>query len=449
MITQGLFQVPFNEFVDMAAPGASPVEAFQVGLPRSTRIFNNIPGNQRQGFLRDKLGYPEILIATNGIPIASGKPYLSRKLPDKCNDWIVFNTTVSNSFLWATDCLEMRGVGGGLAGAGWPPGRAGNYGQNVPNDGAAYPFVQCTIQYTAPMWDYVSDAEMLTALNINGVHGPSVDASGNPDESTWVRYCTKLAAPKSQYLQLKFQGNNPLGYAAGDNIGKALLATPGKIISTMDVCVIWQEVPSRAVPMMLYNPDLLQGNNFVNAGSKGAIDVMVGDVNHNTFNGFDAGTLLLLAATIRPRRSQFGYRVFDIEYRFEYNPHGHNNVLGILQAARLVPPKPLILGFVEANTYSAPGAPGGPKPIAMSYPVGAPTPFVLGQIVRFDTAGNGCVLDLDYTITVLGPGGIIDDVNDPLGNPFIPPITGRVIPRGVHIYEANDFRRLFRVPGQV
>lgn len=82
----------------------------------------------------------------------------------------------------------------------------------------------------------------------------------------------------------------------------------GKIQPMIEYHWTWKFIPANCVPSRSVNPDLTLG--------MGPIELIIGTVNSETFNGFPAGTLLFTAANIK---TLYGYQavtgqvMYDIE----------------------------------------------------------------------------------------------------------------------------------------
>lgn len=240
--------------------------------------------------------------------------YIDRVLPHAINYYQSYGD--NKNYLYATKC-DFR------------PISPANYTTNGP-DGDSIPQYQkafLDVTYETLPYDIKGNGEINYAIGV-------------PDESWWQRYITKIAKPAGQYFSLptsRTSGTPPVTvysykYVTGGtpDLQEAL----GKLLSNCNLQVTWHSVPEAAVPSMFVNPTLT---------APGAIDKYVGKTNHNTFNFYPQGTLLLLGVQMTPHRSAFGNRVFDVVYMFKY----FEPVPG---AGHLFNFRPLSGGWLEVTT---------------------------------------------------------------------------------------------------
>lgn len=158
-----------------------------------------------------------------------------------------------------------------------------------------YRMMRCQVDYETLPFKILEDAEVTTR---NG---------GNPDESGWERYVTKIVRPSGQFFTVN-SGPDGSGYFWAATGGVVRIGV-SKLLSFCNLQVTWHQVPEKAVPSVFVNPNLT---------SYSAIENCIGKVNHETFNSYLKGTLLLLGAELKPSISPFGVRVYDIVYMFKF-----------------------------------------------------------------------------------------------------------------------------------
>lgn len=233
--------------------------------------------------------------------VTSGYAYVGRYIP-----WSfpIRNSTQRDRFMFASSCeIEGRGVP--------------DDNNQFENDGAEgkdavtrYKNARLTVQFETRLYDIMSDEDFI-ARTANTV-----------DESLLIRYVTKIYRPQGEFLHL--DGN--AYYYAGISPAKALTRGVNKTIISYNLSLTWHFVPQEAVPSAFIN---------YNAANL-AIDKCLGRVNDDLFHGCRQGTLLLMAAELKPQVSAFGNRNYDITYMFKFlnpsqteingNVPGHNHI---------------------------------------------------------------------------------------------------------------------------
>lgn len=181
---------------------------------------------------------------------------------------------------------------------------------------ATYDKARVNVVYETLPYDVWTDAGMQSKTN-------------NRDEADLIRYVSKVVAPAGQYLTLPVQAFrfvDPDDPTAGDNnAGKPIAQGVGRMLVHYNLSLTWYAIPEAYVPCAAARPYFL-----VSAGPQ-AIDTTIGKVNATTFAGYSKGTLLLMAVTLKPYRSAFGQRIYDITYMFKYfeplTGKGHNHIL--------------------------------------------------------------------------------------------------------------------------
>src|SRR5579859_577545 len=283
--------VTFTEHIPNTGPGVSPTFNLTNTEGRVTRTYD-VAWDNLWDFVHAFLGYPQI--ATGG---PNNKNYIERITPH----YIAQTNSEGKSYLYATQILNIQGVGGPLDGQWKTPDPAGGI--------ARYNKARCTVLY-----EYVT----YEILNDDQVDKDPTDQV--PYESTLERYVTIRPNPGALYLTLP-QGQ--FKYVGGAQPNTPVNFGPGQIVPDYDVSLTWHQVPKKAVPLTLINSTLVNP----------AIDTSLGTVNCKQFMGYAAGFVLFISCQISdPKRSSLGDRVYDVEFRFKIAKNAHNTLPG-LQAA--------------------------------------------------------------------------------------------------------------------
>jgi hypothetical protein len=317
----------YTEFIGKSGPGASPI--FQIGQDSSKcqRVLD-VQWADRFQAAKDFLGYSNVIF--DGV---NSVRYISRITPHNLQD-------PGFNFLYCDQFTNVVGIGR-------PAG--GNY--KSANDVAQYKLARISASYLTPDYSIRSDDEMAAI----GAVDPNFN---HPDESTLLRYAILKAKPRAQYLTLprgamQFITGSPEKAAnSGINIG------PGKIVPAVTFEITRVQVPASAVSSQFVCVDqndspinLINSANYNN--STNYIDRYIGSVNNLTFNNCRAGSLLLVGVDLRPHRSPFGWRTFDVTFMMDFSPQtdsaspptkfGHNLVPALVQK------DPNVFGWVEMS----------------------------------------------------------------------------------------------------
>jgi hypothetical protein len=287
----GESEILYTELVKDGSPAFS-IENDTSSVKRSLLINWDDLGDARLAFL----GGPQIMgaaAAQFGPPAPGASSWISRHLPDAFR---LFGDTQGRRYLYAT---KFSGSGYGM------PVGSGN-GIHDGSDTPIYRYAKIEVVYETLTYDIVSDDDMVSmGLTFNN----------NPDEATLARYVTKEINPGAEYLTL------PAGGFKFVTTGTPpVQGGPGKIVPNFDLALTWHLVPLKAVGCSLLNPQL----------EDPPIDNCLGNVNSEDFPavtasgnpGWPMGTLLMTGATIKPVRSTFGDRLYDLTYRFKFLKKG-------------------------------------------------------------------------------------------------------------------------------
>lgn len=284
-----------GDLVDVSrSEGVSGIGTFANNRSSVTRVYQ-LGGNDllniddHYKYVQHFLGYSSISTSVDGTK------FISRRLPHSIN--LYRRLTDNLHCLYATK-VDVKPYG--------PSGYVTKEDGNVFPD---YKHIQFTVTYESLPYEIVDD----NAIKPTG--------GVTPDESTWKRYVMKVAKPAGQFVTLNA---GMYKYVAG----AATTFGISRLLLFCNLQITWYQVPETAVPSLFVNPNLIATNTL------GALDNTIGKVNSVAFNGFPAGTLLLLGASLQPYRSAFGDRIFDVQYVFKYfNPTaptsntGHNWIL--------------------------------------------------------------------------------------------------------------------------
>lgn len=194
---------------------------------------------------RDILGYPIVLIGTGG------GQYVSRVTPMTLLAFLQLST--GRPYMFAVQ----------LSGTGW----------GVPDDGVVkntslsfpiYKQTKCQAHFESLTYDIFTDQQMVLL--------GAVDANGNPDEATLLRYVTKEVVPGMEYLTLP-QGSFRFVATPGGANAPVVAGTAGKLVPNYDISLTWELVPQQCIGSVLYNPGLQEP----------PLDLCLGSVNNAPF----------------------------------------------------------------------------------------------------------------------------------------------------------------------
>lgn len=284
-----------------------------------------------------------------GFPVVMGGStcWISRNTPIFL-PW--FRPSDERPYLFASKITDIQGIG-----LGSPIGTAQYSGDIGVPDGSdsgvsplgAYEKARITIQYSTFPYDIFSDKQMekgvAGVLGSGVAGGPITDRNGNPDESWLARYVTKIVRPQAEMLTLNqgvmryVQPGPVVDPVTGATLPSRVQVVPpnspvergvSKLLGSCNVEFTWHQIPENGVPCSMINPLLAS-----NPGS-GWIERCLGRVNIHTLYSWRPGTLLLLGVELKPYRSPFGDRLFDIRYMLKYfEPQpgiGHNYIFRAL-----------------------------------------------------------------------------------------------------------------------
>lgn len=176
-----------------------------------------------------------------------------------------------------------------------------------------YKNARLTVQFDTRLYDIMDDATFIGVTN------------KDVDEGRLIRYVTKIYRPQGEFLVLE---GNAYFYAGLTFDGGARPLTKGvnKTVVSYNISLTWHFIPEEGVPSIFFN----------STAPNIAIDRCLGRVNNDTFHGARKGTLLLMAAELKPQISAFGDRTYDITYMFKFlnpsqteyfgNVPGHNHI---------------------------------------------------------------------------------------------------------------------------
>lgn len=305
----------FTEVV--RSPSCSPKVTREHDRSMATRILD-IPWIDVEGFTSAAIGYSKAATSDPG-----GYQYIARQTP-----W-AFPSRLGSVFesMYCTK-VEYEGLGTPT------PSGSTQYDGSGNTAIAKYEKARCTLTYQTMNYEVLTD-ERLSRL------------STTMDESTWLRYVTKVVRPQGELLSIA--GTNNGYYVAKiltQNGGPFPVSTTiNKVVAACNYSVTWHQIPADCVPMAEYNPPNTKGDGGANTNVNTAIDKCLGHVNDRDFNGNPQGTLLLLAVEIKPMRDAFGTRIYDITYMFKkfapgepyslssYQPTGVSGAVGAAVAA--------------------------------------------------------------------------------------------------------------------
>lgn len=252
--------------------------------------------------------------------VTDGYAFVGRYVP-----WSfpIRNSSKNDRFLYASSVeIEGRGVPDNSS-------QIENDGTESKDSIAVYKHARFTIQFDTRMYDIMDDETFIGATQ------------KVVDESLMLRYVTKIYRPQGEFLHL--DGN--AYFYGGIRPAKALTRGVNKTIISYNLSLTWHFIPAEAVPSTFLNFD---APNL-------AIDNCLGRINDRDFHGCKKGTLLLMAAEIKPQVSAFGNRTYDITYMFKFlNPSGFDmggsgNAVGHNHIFRPFAPS----GWYEAVSSSA------------------------------------------------------------------------------------------------
>jgi hypothetical protein len=222
---------------------------------------------------RDILGYPFVNVGL------SGGLYVSRVTPMTILAFLQLSTGLP--YLFAVQ----------LSGTGW----------GVPDDGIVknttlsfpiYKQTKCNAHFESLTYDIFTDTQMVLL--------GAVDANGNPDEATLLRYVTKEVMPGMEYLTLP-QGSFRFVATPGGANAPVVAGTAGKLTPNYDLSLIWEMVPQSCIGSVLYNPAL----------QNPPIDNCLGCVNNAAFPPV-VGAGNKQVATASPTAGGINYNVGDM-----------------------------------------------------------------------------------------------------------------------------------------
>ncbi len=282
-------------------PMGSPTYALARGQHKVERTFI-VKWSDRDAFLKCTLGFP-YLVTTNESAPYNG--FVQRFMPLSTQDLTDPDATADTPWLLASAVTRMEGKGarGFIDASTFIP---------------VYEKAQITLLFESSTYKHYTDAQMPT---LNAPNGTRVIVEGfvpTPAQAFSLRrYITKIRKPSAEFIQL------PRGFMnwAYDNPTFAQLLTlppradfaTAQLQASLEIQWTWHEVPFVPEASRLY---IGYVNQFPVTDGK------------DTYN---AETLLLLSADIKPYRTAAGAFVNDITYRckyFEPEPgKGHNHFL--------------------------------------------------------------------------------------------------------------------------
>jgi len=251
--------------------GVSPDETFERDASSAIRVYNDVDWNSRQTFVQNLVGYSYRAVAANGTA------FVARRTPHYHGDWV---DLYGRPFLYATKA-RIKGLSPS--------------GVNVRQVGT-FQKAEITATYQTLPWDVLDDFD---------ARMPKYN--GTPDESSWRRYCTKQVSPQGQFITIN-QGS----YYYVDSVNQAgvidqtrppVMQGLSKLLVKYNLSVTWHDVPEECIPCLLVNPTLTAPSVYENA---------IGTVNSEAINGYRPGSLLLVGIQMKPQRSPFGNRIFDV-----------------------------------------------------------------------------------------------------------------------------------------
>lgn len=243
---------------------ASPVEAWAPNQSRANRTIRTDWLLRKQA-VWDFLGYTEVVIGT------SGTNYLSRTVP---------HNYPGEDKIWCTDIPRIVGSG--------PIGSTGVDSTLL----AAYTFAELTLTYTAPLYNHLTDAEMVAAGYVNAEGEIS---EGVALKTSFGRYVTYKSKPGLRQLVL-----NRSAVKRSDTSRPIPEGVPVPV-PYEDIELTWHQIPESALNTTVWGETQ-------------------GRVNSDTFLGRPAETLLMEAPEIVSREGLFGARSYDVIFRMRYYP---------------------------------------------------------------------------------------------------------------------------------
>ncbi len=294
-------------FKEVTKDGMSPKIYGEIDRSYAQRTID-VAWDDAVNFHIGVLGFPR-LGATN----KEGKPFVSRMTP-----WPfpLFRNPPGGTFTERRDMFVSKSI---FEGYGVPDDKicySGDPSGNTDDFCARYKTARFTLHYDTPTYTVLSDNDFKTATQAT----PSL----SQDESTWKRYVTKVIRPQGEPFIID-QGSVAFFYG-GISPAIPIVAKMSKIILSYNFSVTWHQIPEDCVPCRLFNQTATdaQLDSYSSLAAdmpNPAIDSCLGCVNDRTFNGSRQGTLLLMAAEIKPIKSPLNARIYDITYMFKYfNP---------------------------------------------------------------------------------------------------------------------------------
>lgn len=284
-------------YVDVVKDVRSPRISLSIDRSSAHRTVD-VPYLQAETFAQFATGYPKLASYTSG---STTYAYIKRAVP-----WIL--PLKRNRGIFCSRC-EWEGYGVPNAFA------VNTFSLNLmrhfdaDNEAfAVYQNARCALDYETPTYDVLDDQGLKDANEFYDI------GDHDYDESTWLRYITKIVRPQGEFITI--QGSNFNGYYLGrlklaNNRGFPINDSINKTVCATTITVTWHQVPEAAVPMAEFNE----------GAANTAIDNCIGRVNDRNFNGNPQGTLLLQAADIQPHKDSRGDRIYDITYTFKhFNP---------------------------------------------------------------------------------------------------------------------------------
>lgn len=324
----------YDEFVAASGPGASPEISIANDSSWATRILDVDWFDQIEA-VQDFLGYARVISTGQQYPNPSG--YISRTTPMPfpfyLEQFILGDTRQNPKYaMYCTKINRVQGIGINVAAElknFQGPARVFSFTNDFNGMPlASYGKARMELGFESLPYDVLEDTD--SAI---------LGSQGFPDESLLTRYVTKTSGVSGDYVSINY---GLMQYAEGANVFSIVPFSPGKILVTGDLHFRWELVPKEAVPSQLVDPTLLDGSPAI--GGQAAIEFCLGRVNDSTFAGFDAGTLLLMSASITPIRGPLNRRLFSVEYTMKFKPQGHHKYFGPESK------NPNTGGFIEIST---------------------------------------------------------------------------------------------------
>lgn len=252
-------------------PG-SPEESWSMDNARIRRLID-VAWSDRFAYIKASIGYSKLLTS-------SGTKYVSRVIPQAHPEY---------PWLYVTAVPRVEGIG------------FRTLESNDVGEFEVYETARLTVEYEAVRYQILADDK---------VKGKDM----LPDEGQLERYITRTYHPAGEFLTL---GTNFLHWVDSPVPAKpaGLLYSVPRIVPFVEVGYTWHQVP--AIP-------LLNIRDAIQTVNDDFFDVN----NPNTHEGFEPGTLLLVAADIEPIRQPFNTSspynpnlVYNIHYRMKYLPN--------------------------------------------------------------------------------------------------------------------------------